>query len=147
MSKWKKQSHVIYQCTYHIIWCPKYRYRILKGELAQNVESSLRMLCEWKRVEILELNIQEDHIHMVVSVPPKLSISELMGILKGKTAIKIFKSYPGLKKKPYWGNHFWSRGYCVTTLGMDEEKIRKYVKYQERNEREAEEQASNFGLF
>jgi putative transposase len=105
------------------------------------------MLCEWKRVEILELNIQEDHIHMVVSVPPKLSISELMGILKGKTAIKIFKSYPGLKKKPYWGNHFWSRGYCVTTLGMDEEKIRKYVKYQERNEREAEEQASNFGLF
>jgi putative transposase len=115
--------------------------------LAKNVESTLRMLCEWKKVEILELNIQEDHIHMVVSVPPKLSISELMVILKGKTAIKIFKSYPGLKKKPYWGNHFWSRGYCVTTLGMDEEKIRKYVKYQERNEREAEEQASNFGLF
>jgi putative transposase len=105
------------------------------------------MLCEWKRVEILELNIQEDHIHMVVSVPPKLSISELMGILKGKTAIKMFKSYPGLKKKPYWGNHFWSRGYCVTTLGMDEEKIRKYVKYQERNERESEEQERDFGLF
>lgn len=71
------------------------------------------------------MNIQKDHIHLVVCVPPKIYISQLMGILKGKTAIKIFKSYPQLKKKPYWGNHFWIKGYYVDTLGLDEEKIKK----------------------
>ena len=87
------------------------------------------MLLEWKSCELLEMNIQIDHIHVIVSIPPKMSISELMGILKGKTAIRIFESYPQLKKKPYWGNHFWPRGYCVITIGLDEEKIKKYVIY------------------
>jgi putative transposase len=95
----------------------------------------------------MELNVQEDHVHMVLSIPPKHSVSEVMGILKGKTAIKLFKSFPVLKKKPYWGNHFWARGYCVTTAGIDEEKIRKYVKYQENKEREEEQEQRNFGLF
>ena len=113
MSKWKKLSHVIYQCKYHIVWCPKYRFRILKNDLAKFVESNLRMLCQWKKIEIIELNIQLDHIHTILEIPPRLSISDVMGILKGKTAIKIFKSYTKLKQKPYWGNHFWSRGYCV----------------------------------
>ena len=72
---------------------------------------------------------------MVVSIPPKVSVSSLMGILKGKLAIKLFKSYPRLKRKPYWGNHFWSRGYFVTTVGVDEEVIRRYVKYQEREDK------------
>jgi putative transposase len=80
---------------------------------------------------MVEVNIQIDHIHLIISIPPKISIYQLMGILKGKTAIKIFKSYPQLKKKPYWGNHFWARGYCVDTIGLDEEKIKKYVIYQE----------------
>lgn len=102
------------------------------------------MLCEWKKVEIKELNIQKDHIHLVVFVPPKISISELMGILKGKTAIKIFKSFPGLKKKPYWGNHFWSVGYCSSTVGLDEEQIRKYVKYQEEQEKQIEDEQMRF---
>ena len=93
------------------------------------------MLCEWKGLEIQELNIQPDHIHIVLSIPPKLSISKVMGILKGKTAIKIFKSFSGLRTKPYCRNHFWSRGYCSSTVGLDEEKIRKYVKYQENQER------------
>ena len=105
------------------------------------------MLCEWKGAEVLELSIQRDHVHMVVSVPPRVSISELMGTVKGKTAIKIFKSYPALKKKPYWGNHFWSRGYCSSTIGLDEEKIRKYVQYQEDKERQEEAQQLDFGLF
>jgi len=91
------------------------------------------------------MNIQKDHVHLIVSVPPKLSISKLMGILKGKTAIKIFKSYPQLKQKPYWGNHFWPRGYCVDTVGLDEEKIKKYVQYQEDQERLEEQQRLNFG--
>lgn len=88
-----------------------------------------------EKVEILELNIQIDHVHMVVYVEPRLSISYLMGTIKGKTAIMIFKSFSGLKEKPYFGNHFWSRGYCSSTVGLDEEKIRKYVKYQEEQER------------
>ena len=145
MSNFKKQSHVIYRCDYHIVWTPKYRFKILEGLVKELLEHDIKMLLEWKRCELKELSIQKDHIHLVVSVPPKLSISHLMGILKGKTAIKIFKSYPQLKKKPYWGNHFWSRGYCVDTIGLDEEKIRKYVKYQEDHEKREEQQSIDFG--
>ena len=147
MAKWKKLAHVVYQCSYHIVWCPKYRYRILKGQVRKFVDENIRLLCEWKRVEILELNVMEDHVHIIVSIPPKVSVSELMGILKGKTAIKLFKSYPGLKSKPYWGNHFWSRGYCVSTVGLNEDMIRRYVKYQEETERLEEDDEQEFGLF
>jgi putative transposase len=108
------------------------------------VESDIRMLCEWKSCEIAEMNVQIDHVHLVVSIPPKVSISEFMGILKGKLAIKLFKSYPDLKKKPYWGNHFWARGYFVSTIGLDEEMIRKYVKYQEEEEKREETQQLGF---
>lgn len=144
MSKYKKLSHVIYYHVYHIIWTPKYRFKILEGPLKDFLEDQLKSLCEWKRLEILELNIQPDHVHIVLNVPPKMSISKVMGILKGKTAIKIFKSFKGLRKKPYWGNHFWSRGYCSSTVGLDEEKIRKYVKYQEQQEKLQEDQQRKF---
>ena len=144
MSKFKKLSHVIYRCDYHIVWTPKYRFRILEGIIKRQLEKDIEMLLEWIGCEKKELNIQIDHVHLIVSVPPKVSISRLMGILKGKTAIKIFKSYPQLKKKPYWGNHFWSRGYCVDTIGLDEEKIRKYVKYQEEQEKKEEQQGFDF---
>ena len=144
MSKYRKQSHVIYKCEYHIVWVPKYRLRILKGELKDLVVSDINKLCEWKGCEVMELNVQEDHIHLLVSVPPKVSISYLMGVLKGKIAIKLFKSYPKLKKKPYWGNHFWARGYFVNTVGLDEEMIKKYVKHQEKKEKKVEDQQKNF---
>ena len=147
MAKWKKIAHVVYQCSYHIVWCPKYRFRILKGHVGKYIEHRIKVLCEWKNVEVLELNVMEDHVHMVVTIPPKVSVSELMGIVKGKTAISMFKNFPSLKKKPYWGNHFWSRGYCVSTVGLDEEKIRRYVKYQEENERLEESNQQEFGLF
>ncbi len=147
MAKWKKLAHVVYQCSYHIVWCPKYRFRILKGGVAKFVEETIRSLCEWKSIDILELSVGGDHVHAVISIPPKLSISEVMGILKGKTAIKLFKSYPALKRKPYWGNHFWSRGYCTSTVGLDEKKIRRYVKYQEENERLEEDQRKEFSPF
>ena len=91
------------------------------------------------------MKIQIDHVHMIVSIPPKISVSQFIEILKGKTAIKIFKSYPHLKKKPYWGNHFWARGYCVDTVGLDEDKIKKYVIYQEKQERIEEQQSFEFG--
>ena len=144
MSEFKKLSHVIYRCDYHIVWTPKYRFKVLEGIVKEQLRKDIEMLLEWLGCEKKELNIQVDHIHLVVSVPPKVSVSRMMGILKGKTAIKIFKSYPELKKKPYWGNHFWSRGYCVDTIGLDEEKIRKYVKYQEDQERKEEQQEFNF---
>ncbi|WP_410796520.1 IS200/IS605 family transposase [Maribellus sp. CM-23] len=77
------------------------------------------------------MNIQKDHVYLIVSVPSKISISQLVGTLEGKRAIKIFKSYPQLRTKPYWGNHFGPKGYCVDTIGLDENKIKKYAKYQE----------------
>jgi putative transposase len=111
------------------------------------VEKDIRMLCEWKGCEVEELNVQEDHVHLMVSIPPKISVSVLMGTLKGKLAIKLFKSYPGSKKKPYWGNHFWAHGYFASTIGLDEDVIRRYVKYQENEQRKEENQGKNFGLF
>ena len=140
MGKYRKQSHVIYKCDYHIVWVAKYRFRILTGAVKALLEEDIKKLCDWKGCEITELNVQEDHIHILVSVPPKVSISNLMGLLKGKLAIKLFKSYPNLKNKLYWGNHFWARGYFVATVGLDEEIIKKYVRYQEKEERKLEEQ-------
>lgn len=146
MSKYKKLSHVIYKCDYHIVWVPKYRYRILTGEIKGLMEEDIKMLCEWLKCKVTELSVQPDHVHLLVSVPPRISISKLMGTLKGKTAIKLFKSYPILKKKPYWGNHFWGRGCFVSTVGLDEEMIKRYVKYQEKQEKEIEDQQMEFGF-
>jgi putative transposase len=103
--------------------------------VADAVENRIRSICEWKEVEVIELSVQPDHVHLVCSIPPKMSVSEFMGILKGKTAVMLFKSYTSLQKKPYWGNHFWSRGYFVSTVGIDEEKIKSYVRYQEGEDR------------
>ena len=138
MSRFHRLSHTIWHCKYHLVWVPKYRYRILKGNVATEVEDCIRSYCEQNKCIIMELNIQEDHIHLLVMVPPKISISKLMGLVKGKTAIRIFKRFPKLKNKPYWGNHFWARGYCVDTVGLDEEVIRKYVKHQEKQEKKLE---------
>ena len=144
MSRYKRLSRVIYHHLYHIVWTPKYRYRILEGAIKEYLEEDIRKLSEWKGYEVVELNIQRDHIHMIISLPPKVSVSQMMGVLKGKTAIKLFKSYPELRSRPYWGNHFWARGYCSSTIGLDEEMIRKYVKYQEDEEHRAEAQQREF---
>jgi len=86
--------------------------------------------------EIIELNVQPDHVHLLVKILPKVSISDFMGSVKGQTAIRIFKKFPYLRERPYWGNHFWANGYCVDTIGLDAEMIRKYIIYQEQNERD-----------
>ena len=134
MSRFRKLSHTIWHCQYHIVWVPKYRFRILTGAVGQEVERCLRAFCEQQHAEIVELNIQVDHVHLLVMVPPKLSISEFVGTLKGRTTIRVFNKFRHLKHKPYWGNHFWARGYCVDTVGLDAEKIQRYVKYQEDKE-------------
>ncbi len=98
--------------------------------MQNKVENCVRAFSEQQSCEILELNVQIDHVHVVVMVPPKLSISDFLGTVKGRTAIRVFNKFRHLKKKPYWGNHFWTKGYCVDTIGLDSEMIRKYVKYQ-----------------
>ena len=135
MSRFHKMSHSIWHCTYHIIWTPKYRYRILNGKIKTEVENCIRSFATQKGCFVEELNVQEDHVHLLILVPPKISISSIVGILKGRTAIRVFQKFPKLKQKLYWGNHFWSRGYCVDTVGLNEEMIRKYVKYQEHKDK------------
>lgn len=134
MSRFERLSHVIWSCQYHIVWVPKYRYRVLQGKVATKVKKTLHVFCGRLGCDVVELNIQHDHVHLLLKVPPKLSISKLMGTLKGKMAIQIFRHFPDLKKKPYWGNHFWARGYSVDTVGLNLEMIKKYVKFQEKEE-------------
>ena len=138
MSRFEKQSHVLWCCTYHIVWTPKYRYRVLKGKVKKEVEQCIRLYSEQKRSIVEELNVQVDHVHLMVRIPPKVSISDFVGTIKGRTAIRLFSKFKDLKEKPYWGNHFWAKGYCVDTIGIDEEMIRKYVRYQEKQEKSEE---------
>ena len=136
--RFRKLSHSIYECKYHIVFCPKYRYRVLRDEIAEYVKREIYTLCSHKDgVEVVEANVQADHVHVVLSIPPKYAVSNLMGYLKGKLAIRVFNRYESLRKR-YWSGHLWSRGYCVSTVGLDEEKIRKYVKWQETKEKQDE---------
>ena len=135
MSRFRKLSHSIWHCQYHIVWVPKYRYRILKGNLANEVTRCIKMFSDQKGCEVVELNVQIDHVHLVVMVPPKISISSYIGMVKGRTAIRVFNKFRQLKEKQYWGNHFWAEGYCVDTVGLDAEMILKYVKFQEHQEK------------
>ena len=136
--QFKKLSHSLYECKYHIVFCPKYRYRIFRDELADYTRQQIESLCRQKdQIEVLEVNIQPDHIHLVLSIPPKYAVSNVMGFLKGKLALRLFQRYEQLGKR-YWGQHLWSRGYCVSTVGLDEDKIRTYVKWQEAQDKQAE---------
>ena len=139
MSCFEKLTHVLWHCQYHIVWVPKYRYRVLTGDVAREVHNCIQVYSSRLGCRVIELNVQPDHVHLLVKVPPKVSISKLLGVVKGKTALRktalrIFTKFPYLRNKPYWGNHFWATGYCVDTVGVDAEMIRKYVKYQEKQE-------------
>ena len=146
MSKrFRKLSHSIYECKYHVVFCPKYRFRIFQGDIASYTRQQIEVLCRQKDlIEVLEVNVQQHHIHVVMSIPPKYAVSSVMGFLKGKLALRLFGRYERLGKR-YWGRHLWSRGYCVSTVGLDEEQIRAYVKWQERKEKQIEQQ--QLGLF
>ena len=135
MSRFQKLSHTIWYYVYHIVWCPKYRFRVMEHNVRYYVRDVLRELCRRHKIEIVEGNVQTDHVHMVLSIPPNYCVSRVLGILKGKSSIQIFRKFVGLRKK-YYGQHFWSRGYCVSTVGLDEEKIRKYVRWQQKKDNE-----------
>ena len=120
------------------VFCPKYRYKILDEKVALYVKQQIYRLCNQKQgIEVIELNVQPDHVHLILSIPPKYAVSKVVGFLKGKLALKLFDRFPKLRKR-YWGQHVWSRGYCVSTIGLDEERIRKYVKWQNRKDEDAD---------
>ena len=138
MSRFKRLAHAVWECKYHVVWCPKYRFRILTGEVEKSLRAIIRQLCEWKQIEILAGNVQIDHVHLVLSFPPKYSLAEVIGFLKGKSAIKIFDRHLELKRR-YWGRHFWAKGYCVSTVGLNEEQIKKYVIWQMNRDKNTEQ--------
>ena len=107
MSRFRKLSQTLWHCQYHIIWCPKYRFRVLEGSIKEEVEECIRRFTSVQKCELVELNIQKDHVHMLVLIPPKISISTFMGTVKGRTAIRVLQKFRKLKKMPFWGNHFW----------------------------------------
>jgi putative transposase len=112
---------------------------VLQGKVKEEAGAVVREQSGQMGREVVELNVQADHVHLVVLIPPKLSVATYMGRVKGKSALRLFSVFRDLRPRPYWGKHFWSQGYCVGAVGLGEEKIRKYVKYQERQERREEE--------
>ena len=131
-------SHTKWRCKYHIVFAPKYRRRIIYGKLRGDIGKILRQLCLRKNVEILEANACIDHIHMLVSIPPKLSVAEFMGYLKGKSSLIIFERHAQLKYR-YGNRKFWCKGYYVDTVGRNKEVIKKYIREQLQEDMVAEQ--------
>ena len=125
----KKLEHSTYRCQYHIVFAPKYRRKAIYGELKADIGKILRKLCNEKKVEIIEAEACPDHIHMLVSIPPYLSISQFMGYIKSKSALMIFDRHANLKYK-YGNRHFWAIGYFVDTVGKNEKVIKEYIRNQ-----------------
>ena len=126
-------SHTVWECKYHIVWVPKKRRKIVYGKLRKELGTILRRLCEYKGVEVVEGTLCADHIHMCLAIPPKYSVSTIVGYVKGKSAMILFEKYSRLKKN-FRGHRFWARGYYVSTVGLDEGKIRAYIRNQEAGE-------------
>ena len=122
-------SHSKWRCKYHIVFAPKYRRQVIYGEIKRDIGKNLRQLCENKGVEILEAELCKDHVHMLVSIPPKESVAHFIGYLKGKSSLMIFDRHANLKYK-YGNRHFWCRGYYVDTVGKNTEKIAEYIRNQ-----------------
>ena len=124
-------AHTKWMCKYHIVFTPKYRRKVIYNQLKADIRDILKQLCSYKGVEIIEGHLMPDHIHMLVSIPPKMSVSSFMGYLKGKSALMIFDRHANLKYK-FGNRHFWSEGYYVSTVGLNEATIKKYIQDQEK---------------
>lgn len=122
-------AHTKWRCKYHIVFAPKYRRQVIYGEIKNDIGKILRKLCEQKQVEIIEAEACKDHIHMLVSIPPKLSVSKFVGYIKGKSSLMIFDRHANLKYK-YGNRHFWCRGYYVDTVGKNKKAIEEYIRNQ-----------------
>lgn len=129
----KSLAHTKWMCKYHIIFTPKFRRKAIYNQYKQSVKEIIIALCKFKGVEIIEGHLMPDHIHMLVSIPPKLSVAAFMGYLKGKSALMMFERHANLKYK-FGNRHFWSEGYYVSTVGLNEATIRKYIRDQEKQD-------------
>ena len=134
MSEYQSGSHTRHRLQYHLVWIPKYRRKKLFGEIRRELGPVLRGLAQHKESEILEGTLLLDHVHMLIAIPPKYAVSQVIGYLKGKSAIHIARTFGG-RQKNFTGEHFWARGYFVSTVGIDEAVIRRYIQQQEDEDR------------
>jgi putative transposase len=130
MNNYQSQSHSKWECKYHVVFIPKCRRKALYGMLRKNIGPVFRELARQKECTVEEGHVMVDHVHMMLSIPPKYSVAQVVGYIKGKSAIHIAREYGG-KKRNYVGQHFWARGYFVSTVGRDEAVVRKYIQDQE----------------
>lgn len=126
-------AHTKWVCKYHIVFTPKYRRKAIYHELREDIQQIIKDLCKWKGIEIVEGQMMADHVHLLLSIPPKYSVSQIMGYLKGKSAMMIFERHANLKYK-YGNKHFWATGYYVSTVGLNTATIEKYIREQEKQD-------------
>lgn len=131
-------NHTRWECKYHIVFIPKYRRKAIFGQIRRELGEVFRKLAEQKESTIEEGHIMSDHVHMMISIPPKYAVSQVIGFIKGKSAIHIARTYAG-RKRNYVGQHFWARGYFASTVGRDEKVIREYIRHQEAEDRRVDQ--------
>lgn len=142
MRDWRSLSHVRWECKYHVVIIPKYRRQVFFGKMRRRIGEILRDLCKQWGVELLEGKAMPDHVHMVLSIPPKFSVANTVGFLKGKSAVRIHRELT--RHRRMTGLHFWAVGYCVSTVGMDEDTIRRYVREQTSRDRNMDQRELDF---
>jgi putative transposase len=140
MNDFQSLSHTLWECKYHLVWVPKYRRKVLYGDIRKHLGGVLRELAIQRESDILEGHLMKDHLHMLISIPPKYSVAQVVGFMKGKSAIQIARTFGG-RKQNFTGQHFWARGYFVSTVGRDETVIRQYIKTQEQEDRRLDQLA------
>jgi len=133
MNNVQSLSHTAWECKYHVVWIPKYRKKKLYGKIRAHLGALLKDLARQKECTVVEGHLMGDHVHMLISIPPKYAVSQVIGFIKGKSAINVARTYVG-QRKNFTGQNFWARGYFVSTVGMDEETIREYIKKQEKED-------------
>jgi len=136
-------SHSKWECMFHVTWISKYRKKKIYGKLRQYLGKTLRELAKQKECEVLEGHLMSDHIHMLISIPPKYAVAQVVGFIKGKSAIAVARNFGG-RSKNFTGQHFWARGYHVSTVGRDEEAIRQYIKKHEEEDKRLDQQLNLF---
>ncbi|MFT8659906.1 IS200/IS605 family transposase [Liquorilactobacillus ghanensis] len=132
-NKLNSLAHTKWLCKYHVVFTPKYRRKIIYNQYRRDLQNDIRLLCQYKGVKIIEGHMMPDHVHLLLSIPPKISVSSFMGYLKGKSALMMFDQHANLKYK-FGNRHFWSEGYYVSTVGMNEATIKKYIQDQEKHD-------------
>ncbi len=138
MSDYRSLSHAKWECKYHVVFIPKYRKKAIYGELRKDLGKVFRTLAEQRESYIEEGHLMSDHVHIMISIPPKHAVAQVVGYIKGKSAIHIARTYTG-RRRNFVGQHFWARGYFVSTVGRDEAAVREYIRNQEREDHREEQ--------